>query len=406
MGTITTTNKKFAAGETLMTEGESGNSAYLIEKGQVEILVDRGTNKLRIGTRGPGAILGEMAMIDDQPRTATVRALEDCEAIEITRDDFEGWINGADPTFKMIMHVIMTRYRDMLSRSFFSSSSKSAAETVEKENELHESALKTIKMKEELRSALGKDLILFYQPIIDIKNRSVAGFEALMRWVHPEKGMISPAAFIPVAEQSGLIVEMSNWALEEAAKASHKFNDAIAPSLKGTHPLYISVNFSVRDFSSLDFFDNVQNILKKTDTPVDNIHLEITESLLMEQPDVARETLDQCQKSGLSISIDDFGTGYSSLSYLHSFPINTLKIDQSFIRSMRDKPGNLALVKSIIGLAENLNMTVIAEGIEDQEEASILNGMNCQKCQGYWFAKPMPEEDAINFLKTWNIPDY
>lgn len=406
MGKITKTNKSFAAGDLLMKEGDRGQSAYIIESGEVEILVDRGMNKLRIGTRGPGAMVGEMAMIDDQPRTATVRAMQDCEVIEITRDDFEGWVNGADPIFKMIMHVILTRYRDMLSRSFFSSASKSAAEMVEKENDLHESALRTIKMKEELKKAIGNDLTLYYQPIIDIQNKKVAGFEALMRWIHPEKGMISPGAFIPVAEQSGLIVEMSNWALDEAAKTSHKFNDAINPNLKGSHPLYISVNFSVRDFSSLKFFSNVKNTLEKSGTPFDNIHLEITESLLVEQPDIAREALAQCQENGLSISIDDFGTGYSSLSYLHSFPIDTLKIDQSFIRSMRDKPGNLALVKSIVGLAENLNMTVIAEGIEHKEEATILKNMNCDKCQGYWFAKPMPEKDALEFLKTWHIPDY
>ena len=133
MVNIIKTNKKFSAGDVLMAEGDHGQSAYIIESGEVEILVNRGNNKLRIGTRGPGALVGEMAMLDDRPRTATVRAKEDCEVIEITRDDFEGWINGADPIFKMIMHVILTRYRDMLSRSFFSSNSKSAAENVEKE---------------------------------------------------------------------------------------------------------------------------------------------------------------------------------------------------------------------------------------------------------------------------------
>lgn len=400
------TKKTFYAGDVLMTEGETGNAAYIIETGQVEILVNRGTNKLRIGTRGAGALVGEMAMIDDQPRTATVRATEDCEVIEITRDDFEGWIENADPVLKMIIHVILTRYRDMLERSFFSSAKKTEVEEIERQNDLHEIALNAIKMKNELKEAIGKDLVLFYQPIVDIQTKKVAGFEALMRWIHPEKGMISPATFIPIAEQSGLIVEMSKWALEEACKTTHKFNDIIDPSIKPDNPLYISVNFSVRDFADADMLDNVKDIFGRTKTPMENIHLEITETLFVEKPDVAKESLQQCQDLGISISIDDFGTGYSSLSYLHSFPINTLKIDRSFVMSMLHKDNSMALVKSIIALAKNLGMNVIAEGIENKEEATALKELNCQKCQGYWFAKPMPEAEALTFLQEWSVPEY
>jgi EAL domain-containing protein (putative c-di-GMP-specific phosphodiesterase class I) len=400
------TKKTFFAGDTLMKEGEIGHAAYIIESGQVEILVDRGNNKLKIGTRGPGSMVGEMAMIDDQPRTATVRAVEDCEVIEITREDFEGWIENADPVLKMTMHVILTRYRDMLKKSFFSSVKKTGVEETEKQNDLHDVALNAIKMRNELKEAIGSDLVLYYQPIVDIKNRKIAGFEALMRWMHPEKGMISPGAFIPIAEQSGLIVEMSRWALEEACRKVHDFKEVINSDIRSDDPFYISVNFSVRDFATPDFFDHFQETLKKTNTSVDQIHLEITESLFFEQPALASEALTRCHEKGLNISIDDFGTGYSSLSYLHSFPVNTLKIDQSFVRSMLHKENSYTLIRSIIGLAENLNLKVIAEGIEHQEEATALKELNCQKCQGYWFARPMPEADVLTFLKEWAVPDF
>ncbi len=399
------TKKTFFAGDTLMVEGQSGDAAYIIEKGQVEILVNRGTNLLKIGTRGAGSLVGEMAMIDDQPRTATVRALEDCEVIEITRADFEGWVENADPVLKMIIHVILTRYRDMLERSFFSSVKKTEVEAIEQENDLHEVALNAIKMTKELKDAIGNDLVLYYQPLIDIQNGKIAGFEALMRWMHPQKGMVSPGAFIPIAEQSGLIIDMSQWALEESCRVTHELNDLIEGPLKPDHPLYISVNFSVRDFVTADFFDNIKSAFETTKTPPDHIHLEITESLFVEKPDVAKEALQKCQDFGMSISIDDFGTGYSSLGYLHSFPINTLKIDRSFVMSMLEKENSLALVKSILALAKNLNMTVVAEGIEKKEEAAMLKELGCQKCQGYWFAKPMPLDELKTFIKEWKMPD-
>ena len=166
------------------------------------------------------------------------------------------------------------------------------------------------------------------------------------------------------------------------------------------------MNFSVRDFADADMLDNVKDIFGRTKTPMENIHLEITETLFVEKPDVAKESLQQCQDLGISISIDDFGTGYSSLSYLHSFPINTLKIDRSFVMSMLHKDNSMALVKSIIALAKNLGMNVIAEGIENKEEATALKELNCQKCQGYWFAKPMPEAEALTFLQEWSVPEY
>lgn len=398
--------KTFKKGDILLREGERGDSAYLLETGSVEILIRRDGVLMQIGTRGPGSIIGEMAIVDDKPRTATIRALEDCNVMEISREDFTRRVDSADPILKMVLRVIMTRYRDMISRTHMvQRGSHAAAENAENSNDFHDLAVHTIKIHNELKAALERnELLLYYQPIIDMAHMKIAGFEALMRWKHPERGLISPGIFIPIAEESGLIVELSKWALRVSCDAVKEIKQAAKAQLLGPNPLFVSVNFSVQDFSNGNFHDQIYNTLRDRKTDPAHIHLEITESLLMEAPGPAKEALEKCRQNGTSISIDDFGTGYSSLSYLHHFPIDTLKIDQSFIRSMGKDPASRVLIKSIIGLAHNLNMKVIAEGIETEKEAAELKELGCEECQGYWFAKPMPLEDALNFVKNWNPP--
>lgn len=401
------TKKTFKPGEDLVKEGDKGDCAYIVESGNVEILVKRNGQMVQIGSRGPGSIIGEMAMIDDQPRTATVRAIDECEVLEITRNDFARRIDRLDPVLKMVMHVILTRYRDMLGRSaqFTAITKKNRAEALER-SVTSDEAMNTIKVHNELKKALDNDeLTLFYQPMIDLQSGRIAGFEALMRWIHPEKGMISPGIFIPVAEENGLIVPMTRWAMETGCAAIKDIQKQAPKKSVTKDPLFMSINFSVKDFAEPDFFDFVQKTMKKTKVTPDRLHLEITESLLVEQPDVAKAALEKCRDEGLCVSIDDFGTGYSSLSYLHYFPIQALKIDQSFIRSMLAQENSFVLVKSIIGLAKNLNMKVIAEGIESREEGAAVRDLGCDLCQGFWFSKPIPKDEVIEFVKEWDPPE-
>lgn len=406
-----TTKKQFKRGELLIREGEPGLCAYIIENGNVEILVQREGQPLQIGTRGPGSLIGEMAMIDDKPRTATVRALDDCDVLEITRDDFARRVESADPVVKMVMRVITNRYRDMIGRtnSFVSvtPTAHAAATTAENSNDIHDIAMSTIKIQNELKVALDqKQLMLYYQPIIDVQNMKIAGFEALMRWKHPEKGMISPGVFIPVAEESGLILELSRFALSRTCEIVGKLQGAANPAITGPHPVFVGVNFSVKDFADGDIASFIRTTLDKTGVNPAHIHLEITESLLMEAPEAAKEALEKCRNYGIDISIDDFGTGYSSLSYLHFFPIDTLKIDQSFIRAMTTHPASLVLVKSIIGLARGLNMKIIAEGVETASEARIVRELGVEWVQGFFFSKPLPIDDATKFLQEWQPPSF
>jgi EAL domain-containing protein (putative c-di-GMP-specific phosphodiesterase class I) len=393
------TKKHFSKGEVLLREGERGECAYIIESGNVEIVVQRDGVPIQIGTRGAGSLIGEMAIIDDKPRTATVRAIDDCTVLEITREDFAHRVESADPVVKMVMRIVTGRYRDMIGRTIavHFGPSTPAAEAAEKGD--------AIRLHSDLKRALERgELINYYQPIIDVQRMKIGGFESLMRWAHPENGLISPGVFIPVAEESGLITELSRMSLDEACDAAVKLQAAASPDLLSAAPIFISVNFSVKDFAGADLFKNLSAVIDDKKIDPRQIHLEITETLLMEAPEVARTELEKCRGIGLNVSIDDFGSGYSSLSYLHYFPIDTLKIDQSFIRSMATQPGSLVLVKTIVGLAKSLGMTIIAEGVERAQDAELLRDLGCEYIQGYFFSRPLPFDAAMKFVQSWQAP--
>jgi EAL domain-containing protein (putative c-di-GMP-specific phosphodiesterase class I) len=390
--------KSVRAGETFIRQGEAARSAYIVEEGRVEIYIEKpGAPPQLVGTRGPGTLIGEMALIDDAARTANVRALEDCRLIEITREDFLRRLNGTDPVMQIVMRVLMTRYRDTLTRSDIVRESLGwpPPEEVERNFMQGSRTMDSLRLENEFRYALGNGQIsLNYQPIVSLIDGQVIGFEALMRWNHPEKGFISPAVFIPMAEETGLIIDASKWALKEACRALKRLENYI-----GQNPnLYMSVNFSAKDFAEDSFLDFIYQVISASDVAPKQVQLEITEGLLMSQPERARQTLEMCSATGLKIAIDDFGTGYSSLSYLHTYPISTLKIDQSFIRDMLKNKASMELVKSIIALGKNLHMGITAEGVEHKDEALILRDLGCDSAQGYYFAKPLPEKDLIELL--------
>jgi len=397
--------RNYKTGDIIMHQGDDGESAYIIEDGLVEIIIERPDKSQHVvGTRGAGAIIGEMSLVDNAPRTATIKAIEDCQLLEITKDDFSRRLDSADPVLRMTIQVIMTRYRDTLTRAEIRGEKKHwpPAEIVELGYTEETDAVESIRIGNDFKEALKKgEISLHYQPIINMEEGRIMGFEALMRWIHPEKGFISPAVFIPIIEDNGLIVEASKWAFKESCMALKRIEN-----LTGYHSdLHMSVNFSSTDFSSEDFVENIYSTISESDVTPKQIHLEITERVLMQQPDNARETLEMCRKAGMGISIDDFGTGYSSLSYLHYFPINTLKIDQSFIREMHKNESTMELVKSIISLGNNLKMTIVAEGVETLEEAKVLKILGCQLAQGYYFAKPMPEKDVTELVASWEAVD-
>lgn len=392
---------KVKAGEIILKQGDKGGFAYMIEVGEVDISIalPSGAHQ-HVGRRGTGAMIGEMALIDDSPRTATVSALTDCTLVEISREDFSRRLSNSDPIVQMAMQVIATRYRDMVTRvkGIDDIGSMTLPDIVSREQQHpHENIVQTIRIENELKEALkNRDLKLNYQPIVDFKTGDVIGFEALMRWNHKERGFISPAIFIPIAEESGLIVDINHWALEEACAALKRIMHSTG------HSYIMSVNFSSEEFAEDDFVPKLEETIRKSGVQPRHVQIEITERLFMANPEKTREQLEACQRLGCLIAIDDFGTGYSSLSYLHYFPIDVLKIDQAFIRNLL-QAGNrkMELIKGVINLGKSMGMKVVAEGVETEDEAKTLTGMGCDCAQGYFYAKPLPEPDTLKNLHEW-----
>jgi diguanylate cyclase (GGDEF)-like protein len=260
------------------------------------------------------------------------------------------------------------------------------------ENELSE----RMSLESKLRLALEREeFILYYQPLINAQSEKVQGFEALIRWKHPSEGMISPARFIPLAEQNGLIIDIGQWALKRACQQLKQWQEL------GYDDLYVSVNIAPQEFQNPDFVEKVEAILLETGIEPKSLELEITERATMENISYTIESLKELKKIGVKIAIDDFGTGYSSLSYLKEFAINTLKIDQSFIRELTlddiDNK-NAAIAETIITIGHNLDLKVTAEGVERREQLEFLKARGCDVLQGYYFSRPVDEEKAIKLL--------
>jgi diguanylate cyclase (GGDEF)-like protein/PAS domain S-box-containing protein len=252
---------------------------------------------------------------------------------------------------------------------------------------------RTFIMQNDLRKAIEREeLILVYQPKVEIESGKVKSAEALLRWNHPNWGTISPAEFIPLAEESGQIVEIGSWVLRKACEQSKAWKDA------GFRPIPISVNVSAQQFLQKDLIENTQRIFSETKVSPELIEVEITESMLLGNDEIITRTLNQLRKMGIKVSIDDFGTGYSSLSYLNRLPLDTLKIDRTFIQEISESSKSKSLISAIISLAHGLNMNVVAEGVETEEQLKFLKLHHCQEAQGYLFSPPVSPRDFEGFL--------
>jgi EAL domain-containing protein (putative c-di-GMP-specific phosphodiesterase class I) len=249
----------------------------------------------------------------------------------------------------------------------------------------------------DLRVALERqEFILHYQPIISLKTARIESFEALLRWQHPEKGLIFPGDFIAIAEETGLIVPIGEWVLREACQQLRTWQDKF-PSASSVQ---ISVNLSSRQIKQFDFVDKLAKILADTGLNGQNLRLEMTESMLMERGEKTIELLGWIKAQQVQLSIDDFGTGYSSLSYLHRFPIDALKIDRSFVSLIDAEGKNGEIVKTIITLAHSLGIKAIAEGVETPHQLTHLRNLGCQAAQGYFFSKPVNVDLAESIIAT------
>ncbi|KJH78379.1 MULTISPECIES: EAL domain-containing protein [unclassified Pseudomonas] len=261
--------------------------------------------------------------------------------------------------------------------------------------EMNQRALYQQSMETGIRLALARnEFVLHYQPKLDLRSGQVVGAEALIRWHKPGHGLVYPSAFIAVAEDSGLIVPLSKWVLAEACRQSCAWRAA------GLPPICMAVNMSAIDFRQRDFVDGIEQILAQTGMEPALLELEITESVLMQNIESTVTSLQRIKALGVRLAIDDFGTGYSSLSYLRRFPIDVLKIDQSFIRGLGSDSNDAALVSAIISLGRSLKLTIIAEGVETAEQLDFLKAQHCEEVQGYYFSKAVEPEVFVRYVES------
>ncbi len=269
------------------------------------------------------------------------------------------------------------------------------------DREMYAQALELLQLENDLRHGIeNREFILHYQPIISTKTGNIRGFEALVRWQHPQKGLVFPDKFIHLAEETGLIIPLGEWVLIEACKQLHQWQVKYPNAAE----LKMSVNLASQQMIEPDFIVKLVEILKKAKISPNSLNLEITETTLMDYGEKTIEILNQIRDKKIQLSIDDFGTGYSSLRYLHQFPINHLKIDRSFINGITIKRQNFEIVRTIVTLAHTLGIHVVAEGVETMEHIKILQSLNCKFSQGYFFSRPVDSKSAELLLnKKWQV---
>lgn len=387
----------FIAGESIFHEGDVGDDAYLIEHGRISITTQRDGQECVLATIEQGEMFGEIALIDRLTRTASATAIEDATLIRISREWVVSKLKNADPLLSHFLHIVVDRYRDARG------SSRQTGEYAQASwrRRLSEYAVGQIKLAQSLSDGLANDeFVLHYQPIIFLADGRLGGFEALVRWNKPNVGLIAPMEFIGAAEDSGLIVPLGRWVLKSALSALKEFQTEMHRRHPEHAALFMNINVSARQLLEFGEIDALAALIRGSGVDPACVRLEVTESALIEDAETAALSLLQFKELGVRLAIDDFGTGYSSLSYLNMFPLDTLKIDQSFIANMRENADSLRITRSIAGLAREMGMSCIAEGIEHAAAISPLCDMHCELGQGFLFSKPRDHAGALEYIKT------
>ena len=386
---------EFSAGQSIFREGDTGQCGYIIEAGKVEITVDshRGSNLVAVLSKGD--IFGEMAIIGDTTRSATAKCVEDCVLFEVSKQQLKDRVENSDPIVRMLLKVLTARLRLEIQ-----STEKKIREVnrklrglgvpdteIAKTNHAQDqSAIDKIKIESLLFNAVqNNELELHYQPIVRLSSQKTIGFEGLLRWNNPQLGTVRPDIFIGISEETDLIHSIGRWVLERGIR-DFKALKQIVPGLK-----YVSLNVSGRQLDDEGFFDVLSHAIRKNKIDPDCINLELTETTLSERVQVP-DWIRDCRKMGVQIGMDDFGTGYSSLGNLGQYEIDRLKLDRAFLNRMLSDKRSLTILRSVVKMSQELGLAVIAEGIEQADQAKILVEMGCTYGQGFYFDRPQSLE--------------
>lgn len=376
----------FKAGELVFAEGDAPTCAYLIEAGRIEISTTQLGEPRVLAELGPGMLLGEMAVLDDSTRTASARALTDCRLIPIDKAQFAERLANADPVVRALLMSQLTRYRSALARL---TGEVDGSDPVLAAQPDDADAVDKIRLESELRAALErKELEVRLQPIEEIVSGRIAGYEALVRWQHPERGAVSPAEFIRLAEETSLIVPIGDYVLARVCDMLVEFRT------RGRKPLpFIAANLSGRQIDDPGLVGRILDLLRARDLPPDRLKLEVTESLVMDHARIG-DLIAHCHSVGMPVALDDFGTGYSNLGPLLTLNFDQIKLDASFIKAL-DRPRGVAMVGVIVGMARALDCDLVAEGVETREQREILHRLGCRYAQGWLVGKPQSLGDVL-----------
>ena len=369
------------AGQELFHEGDPAGSAYLVESGSIAITTQDDGREVLLSELGAGAILGEMAVIDAAPRTATARAKSDSVLIELDRGQIAERIDRSDPVVKSLLEGLLKRYRSAMSAM--------RGQTAEAEDGFdHAGGMGKIRLESQLRDALASDgLDLRLQPLLHVEQDEIGGYEALVRWNHPERGPVSPAEFIALAEETSLIVPVGEYVLDHACRALKALHGT------GATP-FVAINVSARQLAEQGLIERIVERTNEAGLPHSAVKVEITESLSLDYGMVA-EVIAECHRHGIKVAMDDFGTGYSGMEHLHRLEFDTVKVDQAYARSMHASGRAMAILRHMVGMVHDLGADVVVEGIEEQAQLDVLRELGVRYAQGYLIGKPEPLADWL-----------
>ena len=380
-------NTEVDAGQSIFLEGDPADCAYLVEEGWVEIYTDAGGFRQVLSLIGPGEIFGEMGVIDGAPRNAGAQAAEDCRLVHITTEQFQGLLGRTEPFHAELLLKVVSRFRDT-QRQLLAGSQIPRVET---------SGIgpgyAMLARHRDIDAALDRgEIEPFFQPIVDMETGRWRGFEALARWCSPELGVIPPIDFLPLAERTGLIRRI-DWVIAERAIE-------LCRQVEGDRGPYVNLNFSAWHFRYDRLVPTLTEMLERHRLPPSRVRVELTETLMLDDPDRALTIMSELAEIGVKLALDDFGTGYSSLSVLHRMPIHVLKIDRSLVTGCLVPGRRRMILRNVVLLAQDLGMDIVTEGVEDAETVAALRELGCSVGQGFLFARPMPAATAIADWKT------
>lgn len=379
-------------GDLLYREGDSNECGYVIEYGEVQLYREIAGERQSVERRGAGSILGEFSILTGQPRTVSVEAIEPCKIYQVSSEHILKSYMSLEPMLRACVETSINFASTLVKRSV-GQSSNSPRFRLQKAD-LSE-FLRVLKMEAEMNSGLhAAQFSMHYQPIVSLSDGNPVGFEALMRWRHPELGYVSPEKFIPVAESLGSITNLTNFAITEACKTMGR----VKASKVSSDEAYVSVNVSGYDLDRLDFVDYVLRCLDLNELGAPNLRIEVTESALIPQSSLTVSNLKRLQELGIGISIDDFGTGYSNLGYLGRLPLKSIKIDRSFVSDAHQNAISKSIVRMLVSLGAELGVDIIAEGLETDTNLAAMVECGCGFAQGFHFFRPLTSTQLCSLL--------